>query len=90
MNAWRQAQERRSSKENQEAFEMLDMNGGGGWDLLTNLMQYQPNKRLSAANALRHRWFGTSLPSALGAALDKVATSVGKVSCFALIMTQLC
>ena len=80
MKAWRQAQERRgSNRDNQEAFELLDMNGGGGWDLLTSLMQYQPNKRLSAATALRHRWFGTSLPAALGAALDRVAISVGQV-----------
>ena len=79
MNAWRSAQQRRTNRDSQEAFELLDLNGGSGWDLLTSLMQYQPNKRLSAATALRHKWFGNSLLGPVGAAFDKVASSVGQV-----------
>lgn len=80
MSAWRGFAERKAGKDSQEAFQMLNMDGGSAWELLTSLMQYQPNNRLSAAAALRHRWFGSSLLAPVGAALDRVATSVGQVS----------
>ncbi len=79
MTAWRSTQQKRTNKDSQEAFELLNLSTGGGWDLLTNLMQYQPNKRLSASTALRHRWFGTSILAPVGAAFDRVTASVGQV-----------
>ena len=79
MEAWRATQQRRLSRDAQEGFDLLNLGGDGGWDLLTSLMQYQPNKRLSASGALRHRWFGTSILAPVGAALDRVAESVGQV-----------
>lgn len=79
MSAWRGFAERKATRESQEAFQMLNMNDGSAWDLLTSLMQYQPNNRLSASAALRHRWFGSSLLAPVGAAFDRVANSVGKV-----------
>lgn len=79
LEAWRATQDRRISKDSQEGFDLLKLNDNGGWDLLTSLMQYQPNKRLSASGALRHRWFGTSILGPVGAALDRVASSVGQV-----------
>ncbi|DBA80997.1 TPA: hypothetical protein ACH3X2_007204 [Trebouxia sp. C0005] len=78
MEAWRATQQRRLSRDAQEGFDLLNLGGDGGWDLLTSLMQYQPNKRLSASGALRHRWFGTSILAPVGAALDRVAESVGQ------------
>lgn len=79
MTAWRSFAERKAGRDSQEAFQILNMDGGSAWELLTSLMQYEPNNRLSAAAALRHRWFGSSLLAPVGAALDKVATSVGQV-----------
>ena len=38
-------------------FEMLDLDGGAGWELARGLLALQPGDRLSAAAALRHSWF---------------------------------
>lgn len=87
MTAWRSFAERKAGRDSQEAFQILNMDGGSAWELLTSLMQYEPNNRLSAAAALRHRWFGSSLLAPVGAALDSFATSVGQVcrlSCHAM------
>lgn len=78
LGAWRATQERRISRDSQEGFDLLNLSDNGGWALLTSLMQYQPNQRLSASGALRHRWFGTSILGPVGAALDRVASSVGQ------------
>ncbi|KAL3161226.1 hypothetical protein ABBQ38_009592 [Trebouxia sp. C0009 RCD-2024] len=78
MSAWRGFAERKATRDSQEAFQMLNMNDGSAWELLTSLMQYQPNDRLSASAALRHRWFGSSLLAPVGAAFDRVASSVGQ------------
>lgn len=76
--------ERKAGRDSIEAWQMLRMDGGSAWELLTSLMAYQPNKRLSAAAALRHRWFGSSVLAPVGAALDSFATSVGQVCRFAM------
>ena len=63
---WRaaQAQERRASRDFQDGFAMLDLDGGAPWSLLTQLVTYAPNKRLSADAALRHPAFGGKLGAA--------------------------
>lgn len=78
LTAWRGMTERKAGRDSIEAWQMLRMDGGSAWELLTSLMAYQPNKRLSAAAALRHRWFGSSVLAPVGAALDSFATSVGQ------------
>jgi len=56
--AWRSAQEaRKLSKEQQEAFALLDMDGGAGWKLLCRMMERRPSDRISAAAALNSKWF---------------------------------
>lgn len=79
MVAWRAQQQRRPNRDTQEGFDLLGLTDGGGWDLLVSLMQYQPSQRLSASSALKHRWFGTSILAPVGAALNRVASSVGQV-----------
>ena len=79
LSAWRGSQQKRLNRDTQEAFALMDQEGGAAWDLLTSLMQYQPSKRLSAAAALRHRWFGPSILAPVGAAFDRVASTVGQV-----------
>jgi len=37
-------------------FELLDLDGGAGWELVCGLLALQPGDRLSAAAALRHPW----------------------------------
>ena len=59
---------------------MLAQNGGTGWDLLTKLVVFEPGKRLSAAAALRHPWFGAGLLGSVAQALDRVGSSMGDVS----------
>lgn len=89
MSAWRGFAERKATRDSQEAFQMLNMNDGSAWELLTSLMQYQPNDRLSASAALRHRWFGSSLLAPVGAAFDRVASSVGQVIITVIIVSVL-
>ena len=60
--------------------QVLAQNGGTGWDLLTKLVVFEPGKRLSAAAALRHPWFGAGLLGSVAQALDRVGSSMGDVS----------
>ncbi|KAL4852866.1 Serine/threonine-protein kinase stt7 [Chlorella vulgaris] len=75
--AWRQALERRGDKAYSEGFAVLDADGGAGWELLCSLIQYDPSKRLSAAQTLRHPWFGVGLPMK---ALSSTVASLGKAA----------
>jgi serine/threonine protein kinase len=78
--AWRRVQEGKNkvAKEMEEGFATLDADGGAGWDLLVNLMKYEPRERLSASAALNHRWF-SSLKNRRGGAAGgrKNALSTG-------------
>jgi serine/threonine protein kinase len=61
LSAWRAGEEARGSREHQEGFEVLDMDNGEGWKLLCAMMQYEPLKRISAAQALDHPWLSKKL-----------------------------
>ncbi|PSC67135.1 Serine threonine-kinase chloroplastic [Micractinium conductrix] len=84
LQAWRKAMERRGERAYAEGFAMLDADGGAGWDLLCQLIRYDPGSRLSASAALAHPWFGqlnpatvmTSTVASVGTVLSKVTESV--------------
>ncbi|KAK2375927.1 serine/threonine-protein kinase STN8, chloroplastic [Trifolium repens] len=55
--AWRKTVEPRSSAELRRGFELLDLDGGIGWELLTSMVRYKARQRLSAKAALAHPYF---------------------------------
>lgn len=60
-----------------EGFELLDLNGGAGWELLCSLMAYKPNDRLSAAEALLSPWLGgRTITSPIASVLAAGTTSL--------------
>eukprot|EP00192_Tetraselmis_astigmatica_P008809 CAMPEP_0117659130 /NCGR_PEP_ID=MMETSP0804-20121206/6261_1 /TAXON_ID=1074897 /ORGANISM="Tetraselmis astigmatica, Strain CCMP880" /LENGTH=662 /DNA_ID=CAMNT_0005465753 /DNA_START=305 /DNA_END=2295 /DNA_ORIENTATION=+ len=76
--AWRQGEERNFNREMQEAMRTVDLDGGHMWDLLTKLVVFKPNKRLTAAQAVAHRALSDnnsvlSLLSGLGTKLGEAA-----------------
>ncbi|KAI3433249.1 Protein kinase domain-containing protein [Psidium guajava] len=56
--AWRRSLEPRASPDLRRGFELLDVDGGIGWELLTSMVHYKPRKRTSAKAALAHPYFG--------------------------------
>jgi serine/threonine protein kinase len=83
VRAWRRSVQKRNSgagsRDYQEGFEILSLNNGAAWDLLCSLVAFEPSKRLSAAAALRHRWFGGGVFGTVATAVDKVGSTVGQV-----------
>ena len=59
---------------------MLDLDGGAPWSLLTQLVTYAPNKRLSADAALRHPAFGGRLGAAFAGSVRKAGEVLDDVS----------
>ncbi|ESW25337.1 hypothetical protein PHAVU_003G027300 [Phaseolus vulgaris] len=55
--AWRKSLETRCSPELRRGFEMLDLDGGIGWELLKSMVRYKARQRLSAKAALAHPYF---------------------------------
>ncbi|KAF8407857.1 hypothetical protein HHK36_006994 [Tetracentron sinense] len=55
--AWRKSVEPRASLELRKGFELLDLDGGIGWELLTSMVRYKARKRTSAKGALAHPYF---------------------------------
>lgn len=45
LRAWRRARERRGTKDLAAGLAILDADGGAGWDLACNLVQYRPEDR---------------------------------------------
>ena len=73
-------QERRGGRDFVEGFEVLDLEGGAGWDLVVALMQKEPRKRLSAEAALGSPLFGSSAISrSLGAVLSRAGNVADQV-----------
>ncbi|KAF8033116.1 hypothetical protein BT93_D1882 [Corymbia citriodora subsp. variegata] len=55
--AWRRSLEPRASPDLRRGFELLDLDGGIGWELLTSMVRYKPRQRTSAKAALAHPYF---------------------------------
>ncbi|KAJ4710575.1 Serine/threonine protein kinase [Melia azedarach] len=57
LNAWRKSVEPRASSDLRRGFELLDLDGGIGWELLTSMVRYKARQRISAKGALAHPYF---------------------------------
>lgn len=57
LNAWRNLVEPRASPDLRRGFELLDLDGGIGWELLTSMVRFKPRQRTSAKSALAHPYF---------------------------------
>ncbi len=58
---------------------MMDLDQGALWDLLKQLMAYEPSRRLTAAGALRHRAFSSGVVSRLNGVLSGVGNVADQV-----------
>ena len=67
---------------------MLDLDGGAPWSLLTQLVTYAPNKRLSADAALRHPAFGGKLGAAFSGSVRKASEVFDNVSLLQLLTAK--
>ncbi|KMZ64271.1 putative Serine/threonine protein kinase [Zostera marina] len=57
MIAWRKMVEPRAGSELRKGFDLLDFDGGVGWELLTSMVRYKARQRISAKGALAHPYF---------------------------------
>ncbi|XP_073031544.1 serine/threonine-protein kinase STN7, chloroplastic-like [Primulina eburnea] len=55
--AWRKTVEPRASPDLRHGFELLDLDGGIGWELLMSMVRYKARQRISAKAALAHPYF---------------------------------
>lgn len=55
--SWRQSVEARAGPELRKGFELLDLDGGIGWELLTSMVRFKARQRISAKAALAHPYF---------------------------------
>ncbi|OIT04822.1 PREDICTED: serine/threonine-protein kinase STN7, chloroplastic [Nicotiana attenuata] len=55
--SWRQTVEPRASPELRKGFELLDLDGGIGWELLASMVRFKARQRISAKTALAHPYF---------------------------------
>ena len=55
--AWRKSVEPRASPDLRKGFELLDLDNGRGWELLTSMVRYKARQRISAKTALAHPYF---------------------------------
>lgn len=64
--------QKKGVKEYEEGFEVLDLDNGAAWDLICQLLEYEPTRRTSAAAALSHPLFGGGTLAAVANTLSKV------------------
>ncbi|KAK6921783.1 Protein kinase domain [Dillenia turbinata] len=57
LNAWRNTVEPRATPDLRRGFELLDLDGGIGWELLTSMVRYKARRRPSAKAAVAHPYF---------------------------------
>ncbi|KAL9260055.1 Serine/threonine-protein kinase STN7, chloroplastic-like protein [Drosera capensis] len=57
LTAWRSSVEPRASPDLRRGFDLLDLDGGIGWELLTSMVRFKARQRLSARAALAHPYF---------------------------------
>ncbi|EXB53994.1 Serine/threonine-protein kinase STN7 [Morus notabilis] len=55
--AWRKGVEPRAAPDLRRGFELLNLDGGIGWELLTSMVRYKARQRISAKGALAHPYF---------------------------------
>ncbi|XP_065880271.1 serine/threonine-protein kinase STN7, chloroplastic [Euphorbia lathyris] len=55
--AWRKSVEPRAGPDLRKGFELLDLDGGIGWELITSMVRYKARQRISAKTALAHPYF---------------------------------
>ncbi|KAF6137241.1 hypothetical protein GIB67_036278 [Kingdonia uniflora] len=55
--AWRKSLGPRTSLDLRKGFELLDLDGGIGWELLTSMVRYHARQRTSAKASLAHPYF---------------------------------
>ncbi|XWS34000.1 hypothetical protein CRYUN_Cryun21dG0001900 [Craigia yunnanensis] len=55
--AWRKTVEPRASPDLRKGFELLDLDNGIGWELLTSMVRYKARQRIGAKTALAHPYF---------------------------------
>mmetsp|Transcript_41149 Transcript_41149/g.74002 ORF Transcript_41149/g.74002 Transcript_41149/m.74002 type:complete len:638 (-) Transcript_41149:1944-3857(-) len=81
LRKWRAAEEANFNREMQDAMSVLDADGGQLWSLLTKLVVFKPEERLSATKALTHPALGKS---GIMSSLTDVASELGKAASTAL------
>ncbi|KAK3138096.1 hypothetical protein QOZ80_5AG0364440 [Eleusine coracana subsp. coracana] len=57
LEAWRNLVEPRASAELRRGFDILDLDNGIGWELLTSMVRFKARRRTSAKAALAHPYF---------------------------------
>ncbi|CAN6934308.1 unnamed protein product [Brassica oleracea] len=57
LTAWRKLVEPRASPDLRKGFELLDLDGRIGWELLTSMVRFKARQRISAKAALAHPYF---------------------------------
>ncbi|KAG2625995.1 hypothetical protein PVAP13_3KG279500 [Panicum virgatum] len=57
LQAWRNLVEPRASAELRRGFDIMDLDNGIGWELLTSMVWYKARQRISAKAALAHPYF---------------------------------
>ncbi|KAK9116068.1 hypothetical protein Sjap_015015 [Stephania japonica] len=57
LTAWRNTIEPRASPDLRKGLELLDLDDGRGWELLTSMVRYKARQRTSAKGALAHPYF---------------------------------
>ncbi|KAF8727444.1 hypothetical protein HU200_019052 [Digitaria exilis] len=57
LEAWRNLVEPRATAELRRGFEIMDLDDGIGWELLTSMVRYKARQRISAKAALAHPYF---------------------------------
>eukprot|EP00884_Botryococcus_braunii_P013258 jgi/Botrbrau1/21933/Bobra.0249s0056.1 len=72
IRAWRKGL-KRGVKDFEEGWDTLDLDNKAAWDLIAQLLEYEPNRRLSADAALTHPLFG-------GGTFAKVANTLSRVA----------
>jgi serine/threonine protein kinase len=60
MVQWRNLVEAKENKDIRQGFEILDMDGGVGWELVKDMVRFKGRKRISANAALAHPYFDTA------------------------------
>lgn len=63
-----------------EGFQTLDALGGGGWDLVTQLVTREATDRPSASAALAHPWFDSSFLATMTSTVDSIGRSAVKAT----------